>query len=156
MFDAYSFRWTAPNRVPHASVSGDDLPLAYEGTLAKFRPAGALCTGREREEQPVLRCHTVLGIEVSHNSPPSHLHLTGYRSVYPHLNTRRTVVGNNPRTASLHHSRSFRWFGGMPLPFRFQEGSDILRRHTLDGRGSNLLTVRLRLRVRAEMGLSKG
>jgi len=86
MFNAYDSRWTTPNRFPHASVSGDDLPLAYEDTLVKFRPTGALCTRREREERLVLRCHgTVLRIEVSHNSPPSHLRLTGYRSMRPHL-----------------------------------------------------------------------
>ena len=109
MFNAYCFRWTAPNRLPHASVSGDDLPSAYEDTLVKFRPAGTLCTGREREEQLVLRCHgTVLRIEVSHNYPPSHLCLTGYRSMDPHLNTRRTVVGKSLRVASLHDLCFFR------------------------------------------------
>lgn len=69
--------------LPHASVSGDDLPLAHEDPFVRFRSAGTLCTGREREEQLVLRCHdTVLQIEVSHNSPPSHLRLTGYRGMH--------------------------------------------------------------------------
>lgn len=89
MFNTYSFRWTAPDHLPHAPVSGDVLPLAYEDTLVKFRPAGTLCAGREREEQEVLRCHsTELRREVSHKYPPSHLRLTGYRSMHPHPNAR--------------------------------------------------------------------